>query len=124
MANVRFYTPASLSARTANSNSTSVSTVLQNYGDVVRSIAKKASIQLRTTAKTGTTPTLTVLLQGSDDDSAWVTVGSMTVVNDTAVSTEHKVFDGPMPKYLRVAWTFGGSGTPGYTFEVKMALEE
>lgn len=124
MANVRFHELAALAARTTNSNGSTFDTVLENYGTVVRSTAKNVSVQLRTTAKTGTSPTLTVLLQGSADGTNWMTVGSMTVVNDTAVSSEHKTFTGPMPRYLRAAWTFGGSGTPGYTFEVKAVFEE
>jgi hypothetical protein len=125
MANVRFHTLAALAARTTASNGDTFDTVKENYGDVVRSTAKNVSLQLRATAKTGTNPTLQVLLQGSADGTNWMTVGSMTLLNNPSVpASEHKAFTGPMPRYLRASWAFGGTDTPGYTFEVRAAFEE
>lgn len=84
------------------------------------SVGNAVSLLLSTTAKTGTTPTLTCTVQWSFDKTTWFagpTGDNFTAVNDTAVVTEFKdvVLRAP---YLRVHYVIGGTATPGYTFSV------
>lgn len=98
-------------ARTADGNS---SVLNANTGSAV-------SVLLATTAKTGTSPTLTAKIQWSYDKTTWYdgpTADNFTVVSNTAPTTEFKDVTLRAP-YMRVNYAFGGSATPGYTFSIE-----
>lgn len=73
------------------------------------------SLKLDVTASSGTTPTLDVVVEESDDGgTTWRTVGSFA--QKTGVSNESKSFLIAADTY-RVRWTIGGTG-PSFTFSV------
>ena len=94
-------------ARTASGNGGSVET--GSHGDV-------RGLVLDVTAQTGTSPTLDVSLQTSDDNTNWRTLKSYTQV--TAAPNNQHLSSGGLDRYFRVSWVIGGSATPGYTFSV------
>jgi hypothetical protein len=71
-------------------------------------------LTLNITAVSGTTPSMTVNVQTSEDGSTWTAVASFAAA--TAVSTQRKVFTG-LDRYARVTWTISGT-TPSFTFSV------
>lgn len=97
-------TPVASAARTTSGNSGTLDA--ESFG--------VASLLLDVTAASGTTPTLNVTVEESDDGTTWRQVG--TFAQKTAVSNERKSFAISAPKY-RVTWTIGGT-TPSFTFSV------
>lgn len=77
-----------------------------------------ARLDLEVTAKSGTTPSLTVAVQTSPDASTWTTVASFSAAS--TVSSQHKLF-APLDQWLRVSTTISG-GSPSFTFEVTGTL--
>ena len=63
----------------------------------------------------GTSPTLTVTIQDSPDGDNWVNVGSFAVAS--AVGTIALRPSASLGRYIRAAWTLGGT-TPTFTFDV------
>lgn len=64
----------------------------------------------------GSSPSLTVRLEASADGVAgWKTFGTFTAA--TVVTSEKLSFVSP-ERYVRVAWTIGGSSSPSFTFAV------
>lgn len=96
-------TPVPSAARTTNGNSGT----LDADGSVV-------SLLLDVTAASGTTPTLNLTVEESDDGTTWRSAG--TFAQKTAVSQERKSFS-VAGRYYRIAWTVGGT-TPNFTFSV------
>lgn len=92
-------------ARTTSGNGSSIDT---GDANTIRGLV------LDVTAASGTTPTLDVRVETSDDNSTWRTVGSFA--QKTGVSNEHKEF-GLLARYARIAWTIAGD-TPSFTFSV------
>lgn len=72
------------------------------------------SLDLAVSAASGTTPTLAVTLETSKDNTTWRTLGTFAQV--TAAGPVAKVFAGA-DRYLRAAWTIGGT-TPSFTFAI------
>lgn len=72
------------------------------------------SLLLDVTAASGTTPTLNVTVEESDDGTTWRTVG--TFAQKTAVSNERKSF-AIAADYYRVSYVIAGT-TPSFTFSV------
>lgn len=66
------------------------------------------------TAVAGTTPSLTVVLEHSPDNTTWSQHSSFTVV--TATGVQRKVAGG-LDRYIRCSWTITGT-TPSATFSV------
>lgn len=64
------------------------------------------------TAASGTTPSLTVLIEHSPDNSTWSTHTTFTAA--TAANSEHKVLSG-LDRYVRARWTVSGT-TPSFTW--------
>ena len=107
------------SAKTATGNGS----LQQNYNH------RGAVLYVATSAVTGTTPTLTVKVQGSYDGTTWVDVsGAVTGTINATGTTVLAVYPGvtvaanaavsyPLPRLWRVAWTIGGT-TPSFTFAV------
>jgi len=123
MAMVATKTLEASSAKTSSSQSTGVDTTLGSYGTHDRLISGKSAFYLDATAKTGTSPTLAVLIQDSADNTNWVTVATFTTLSD-ATGSERKEVLGPLRRYVRAKWTIGGSNTPGFTFSVTGAFTE
>ena len=97
-------TPVASAARTTSSNS----------GALDASGIRTVSLLLDVTAASGTTPTLNVSVEESDDGTTWRSVGAFA--QKTAVSNERKSF-AIAGDYYRVVWTVGGT-TPSFTFSV------
>lgn len=77
--------------------------------------AVEIDAQLAVTAASGTSPTLALTLQTSQDGVTWLQQGP-TPPNVTGVSTTNYTF--PCPGvYGRWVWTIGGT-TPNFTFSV------
>jgi hypothetical protein len=84
---------------------------------------KTLRAQLRTTAASGTTPTLNVVIEDSLDDGAtWNVVG--TFAQQTAAAREVINITTPFSDTLRVRWTIGGTATPTFTFAVDVYSED
>ena len=82
-----------------------------------------ALVLLNASAGTGTTPTLDVKLQHSDDDSTYedVTSGAFSQVTDAAETAGVKVMKlnvSDLKRYLRVVGTIAGT-TPSFDFGVE-----
>lgn len=71
-------------------------------------------LTLDVTAASGTTPSMTVSVETSEDNSTWRTLGSFTA--KTAAGAERKSFPG-VDQYARATWTITGT-TPSFTFTV------
>lgn len=69
-------------------------------------------LTLDVTAVSGTSPTVAVTLETSEDKLSWRTLG--TFVTATAVGKERKVFAG-CDRYVRANEVLGGSATPTVT---------
>lgn len=94
-------------ARTANSQIESG----EDYGPVDRLRA-----QLNVTAVTGTTPSMTVVLESTLDGTNWDTLGSFAA--KTAVGREVITVNPVIGRRLRARWTITGTATPTFTFSV------
>ena len=82
-----------------------------------------ALVLLNASAGTGTTPTLDVKLQHSDDDSTYedVTSGTFSQVTDAAETAGVKVMKlnvSDLKRYLRIVGTIAGT-TPSFDFGVE-----
>jgi hypothetical protein len=92
-------------ARTASGNGSSIET-----GDRT----EVRGLVLDVTAASGTTPTLDVSIQTSDDNTNWRTLKSFG--QKTAISNEH-LSSGGLDRYMRFSWAIAGT-TPSFTFSV------
>lgn len=72
-------------------------------------------VQLNVTAASGTTPSLTVLVEDTLDGTNWNTIG--TFAAKTAAGREVINVTVPFADRLRVSWTITGT-TPSFTFDV------
>lgn len=72
-------------------------------------------LTLAVTAVSGTTPSLTLNVQTSADNSSWYAVGSFAA--KTAVSAESKSFSG-LDRYVRLQWGAPSGTTPNFSFNV------
>jgi len=79
-------------------------------------------LTLTTTAKTGTSPTLDMKVQTSEDGSTnWVDVASgafTQVTSGTSLPNTQLLIVGKIGAYCRLLGAIGGSATPGYTFGI------
>lgn len=99
---------ADLAARGASGNTTGV--------DGAASSARGYVANLHVTAASGTTPSLTVKVQHSADNSTWADLATFTAA--TAVTAEQKVStSATVNRYTRVLYTISGTG-PSFTFTV------
>jgi len=96
---------APLTARTVTGNGTSRdNTILTTAGGVG---------YLQVTAFAGTSPTLTVRIQHSVDNSVWVDLITFTAVGAT-VNAQRMAITGTVNRWTRAIWTIGGTA-PSYT---------
>jgi hypothetical protein len=91
-----------------------VQTASGNVGGVGSSNYGTLRLTLNVTAASGTTPSLTVNVQTSQDNATWSTIASFPAA--TAVGTSRKVFNG-VDRYTRATTTITGT-TPSFTFGV------
>lgn len=82
-------------------------------GSAVENEGGALSLTLAVTAASGTSPTLDITIQGSDDASTWYTLGTFT--QKTTTGTEKRAF--PAAPYVRYASTIGGT-TPSFTYSI------
>lgn len=99
-------TPVSSSARTVTGNS----------GWINAEEMTQLVLLANVTARSGTTPTLDILVEEAQDSSGTNnrTVGSFTQFTNTG--TQRKSF-AIADKYYRITWTIGGT-TPSFTFDI------
>lgn len=76
--------------------------------------------QVNVTAASGTTPSLTVLIEDTLDGTTWNTIGTFSA--KTAVSREVINVTAPFTDTVRVSWTISGT-TPSFTFTVDAYTE-
>jgi hypothetical protein len=77
-----------------------------------------AQSRLTITAASGTTPSLTVVVQDSPDGSTWTTRDTYPAQTTTATVT--RALPAGLNTYQRVGWTISGT-TPSFTFSVQFA---
>lgn len=107
----------SAAARTASANGTGVD--LQGY---VNPGGRQMKAYLNVGAASGTTPTLDVKIQESDDDSTYTDISGATFTQATAAITEEIHFR-TSKRYVRAVATIGGT-TPSFTFCVVLLAEK
>ncbi len=73
-------------------------------------------VQLEVTAKSGTSPTLDVIVEDTLDGTNWNLLGTFAQL--AIVGREVINITGPFSDNLRVSWTIGGTDTPTFTFNV------
>lgn len=77
--------------------------------------AKTIRAQLNVSAASGTTPSLTVLLEDSLDGTTFNTIG--TFAAKTTTGREVINITAPFSERVRASWTISGT-TPSFTFDV------
>lgn len=95
------------SARTTTGNTTAL--------DNVTSSANGGAAILSVSAVSGTTPSATVKVQHSVDNSVWVDL--ITFPAENTVKGEYLEVSGTIQRYVRAQWTISGT-TPSFTFNV------
>ena len=91
--------------------------------------ASRLAAQLSIASRSGTNPTLDVVIQHSiDGGTTWFDL--ITFTQATAAGNELKLYsevDASSAQVigdeLRAKWTIGGTSTPTFTFSVKVAVE-
>jgi hypothetical protein len=74
-----------------------------------------AVLTLVVSAVSGTTPSLTVSIDTSPDNSTWTAIAAFAAQTTTTAGVR-KVFSG-VDQYIRASWTISGT-TPSFTFAV------
>lgn len=97
--------------RTTDGNSST----LTNYGsyDTLR-------VHLNVSAVSGTTPSMTLVVEDSLDGTNWAAVGTFPAVTATGTSALDVV--NPFADRIRLRWTLTGT-TPSFTFTVRAAAQ-
>ena len=101
---------ADLSAITATANGTTV--------DNSASSSNGCVAQIHVTAVSGTSPTMTAIVQHSTNGSTWATLGTFTAI--TGTTSEVITTTGTVNRYVRAQYTVGGT-TPSFTCQVSLA---
>ena len=99
-----------LASITATANGTSV--------DNAAGTTNGGIANLHITEVSGTTPTMTVIIQHSTNNSTFTTLASFTAA--TAVTSESISFTGTVNRYVRAQYTVGGT-SPSFTCQVSLA---
>lgn len=105
MANPTDIIAQAATAQTSNGSSASVDLGVRTTVELV----------LAVTVVSGSSPTLAVVVEHSDDEVLWNTLGSFASVSAAGRSALR--LPGAL-RYVRVRWTLGG-GTPSFTFSVR-----
>lgn len=117
------YTVESSSARTATGTGQA-----QSNRDCMGAV-----LAIKVSAVSGTSPTLTVKVQGSANGTDWYDINGAVTATINSVSTVHMTvrpgvtavanvaLAQPIPRFWRVAWTIGGT-SPSFTFSVDAAM--
>ena len=85
-------------------------------GSIDVSEYRECMVVVRLAAVTGTSPTLDIDVEFSDDNSNWHKDSDITQITDSEASTArpvHKVTS-PLGKFMRLVPTIGGSDTPTF----------
>ncbi len=98
-------------ARTSSGNGTAIDTHGTDYGN-----PRELVCFLDVGAATGTSPTLDVKLQDSDDNSSFSDISGATFTQKTDTGSEELSVTG-FRRYVRAAATIGGT-SPSFTFGV------
>lgn len=98
------------SAVTATANDTSVDNAAATTGGSVAS--------LHVAAASGTTPSTTIKVQHSTDNSVWVDLITFTAA--TTITKEFKTSSGTVNRYVRCSYAISGT-TPSFTFILAFA---
>jgi hypothetical protein len=101
---------ADLSAVTATANGTTVDNAVATTNGSVA--------QIHVTAVSGTSPTMTAIVQHSTNGSTWATLGTFTAI--TGTTSEVITTTGTVNRYVRAQYTVGGT-TPSITCQVSLA---
>jgi hypothetical protein len=90
-----------------------------NTGNIQAAGGESLRAQLNVTAVSGTSPTLTVLIEDTLDGINYNTIG--TFAQKTAAGREVINITTPFSETLRVSWTIAGTN-PSFTFSVDWSL--
>jgi len=101
---------ADLSAVTATANGTTVDNAVATTNGSVA--------QIHVTAVSGTSPTMTAIVQHSTNGSTWATLATFTAI--TGTTSEVITTTGTVNRYVRAQYTVGGT-TPSITCQVSLA---
>lgn len=112
--NLITFTPA---ARTATANGTGVD--LQGY---INPGGRQMKAYLNVGTVSGTSPTLDVKMQESDDNSVFTDIAGATFAQKTAQGAEEIHFK-TNKRYVRAAATIAGT-TPSFTFDTTVLAEK
>jgi hypothetical protein len=74
--------------------------------------------QIHVTAASGTTPTMTAIIQHSTNNATWTTLGSFTAI--TGATSARISGTGTVNRYVRISYTIGGT-TPSFTTQISLA---
>jgi len=85
--------------------------------------AEQGGVILTVTSVSGTLPTLSVDLQGSEDGTNWATLTSGILSNLSTAGIYAVAFSGKYPaRYLRLKFTLGGT-SPSFTLTAGLKVE-
>jgi hypothetical protein len=101
---------ADLSAVTSTANGTTVDNAVATTNGSVA--------QIHVTEVSGTSPTMTAIVQHSTNGSTWATLGTFTAI--TGTTSEVITTTGTVNRYVRAQYTVGGT-TPSITCQVSLA---
>lgn len=86
-----------------------------NSGAAKIRTGQKVAVQQVTSAVSGTSPTLDIEIEWSNDGTNWSSASTPdTLAQITGTGDELKVFD-VKGKFFRAVWTLGGTATPTVT---------
>lgn len=82
----------------------------------------EALVFLNVTAASGTTPTLDIKIQTSDDGSDWYDFNPASAFTQKTATAKDSLKLTNVGKYIRAVWTIGGT-TPSFTFSLKLVAK-
>jgi hypothetical protein len=85
---------------------------------------RRLEFNINVTALSGTTPSITVFVEGQDDNGVWYALyapSAISTVSDTAQSIGPGMQTNTViPETVRVRWTIGGSAVPTVTCTISL----
>lgn len=113
----------------SSSKASGAETTSTTHGVIDTGDSSTAFVTVDVTAASGTSPTLTVVVEGSADSTNWITLGTIGAngynhgsvatapSNITGATTQRGIF--PAPQFVRTRSVVGGT-TPSFTYAVRV----
>jgi hypothetical protein len=129
----KYATPSGMHKGTRGSTKASgAETASTTHGSLDTSNSTSVAVTVNVTASSGTTPTMTVVVEGSNDGAAWVTLGTIGangyVLGTPATAPTNITGNGavtgvfPAMQLTRTRSVIGGT-TPSFTYSVTADLD-